>query len=76
MISHFKRGATKPLKRPRGPSFFVRLMRLLAATRPWRVRAHAPLGVADHRYGANHQHLPQIAVAGFGDAAKALLAAA
>jgi hypothetical protein len=34
------------------------------------------LGAANHRHGADHQHLPQIAVAGFGDAAKALLAAA
>jgi hypothetical protein len=36
MIYYFKRGATKPLRQPRGPSFFVRLTRLLAATRPWR----------------------------------------
>jgi hypothetical protein len=34
------------------------------------------LGVADHRHGADHQHLAQIAIAGFGDAAKALLSAA
>jgi hypothetical protein len=29
------------------------------------------LGVADHRHGADRQHLPQIAVASFGDAAPA-----
>jgi hypothetical protein len=37
MIYCFKRGATKPLRQPRGPSFFVRLTRLLAArpSRAW-----------------------------------------
>jgi hypothetical protein len=30
-----------------------------------------PAWPADYRYGADHKHLPQIAVAGFGDAAKA-----
>jgi hypothetical protein len=41
-----------------------------------RLASTVALGVADHRYDADHQHLPQIAVTGFGDAAETLLTAA